>query len=99
MDGPGRRSCDTHLNFKILNTRNFVFCFLLTAMVGRAAPAAEPPSFDEVYQLLRTNLEGVSQTDLDRAAVTGLLEQLPGQAMLEESNGTPVASAPDTLSK
>jgi hypothetical protein len=98
-----------------LNTRNFVFCFLLTATIGRAAPAATttngcavtqlftitasntcgnmgaaavPPKFDEVYQLLRTNLEGVSQSDLERAAVKGLLEQFPGQVMLvkEESN-------------
>ena len=60
-----------------------------------------PPSFEEVYQLLRTNLEGVSQPDLDRAAVKGLLEQLPGQAMLveSESNNAAAPSASGALSK
>jgi hypothetical protein len=84
-----------------LNTRNLVFCFLLTATIGRAAATNDPPKFDEVYQLIRTNLKGVSQADLDRAAVTGLLEQLPGQVMLvaEGPNSAPAPSAPDTLSK
>jgi C-terminal processing protease CtpA/Prc len=82
-----------------LNTRNLVFCFLLAASIGRAAPAGVPPTFDEVYQLLRSNLDGVSQADLDRAAVKGLLEQLPGQAMLEESNSAVVPPASDTLGK
>jgi hypothetical protein len=84
-----------------LNTRNLVFCFLLTATIGPAAPAGVPPQFDAVYQLLRANLEGVSQADLDRAAVKGLLEQFPGQVMLveAESNNAAAPSAPDTLSK
>jgi carboxyl-terminal processing protease len=84
-----------------LNTQNFVLCFFLTATLGSAAPAVVPPKFDEVYQLLRSNLDGVSQADLDRAAVKGLLEQLPGQAMLvgETSNNAAASSAADTLSK
>lgn len=84
-----------------MNTRNLVFCFLLTAIIGRAAPADVPPTFDEVYQLLRTNLEGVSQADLDRAAVRGLLEQFPAQAMLveKESNSATAHSAATALSK
>jgi C-terminal processing protease CtpA/Prc len=52
------------------------------AMTGDAEPTNTAPNFDEVYQLLRTNLEGVSKTDLDREAVKGLLNQLPGQAMI-----------------
>ena len=96
MACPGRR---THLNFNILNTRNLVFCFLLAATVGRAAPPGDPPKFEEVYQLLRSNLDGVSQADLDRAAVKGLLEQLPGQVMLEESNSAAIPTASDTLGK
>ena len=82
-----------------MNTRNLVFCFLLAATIGRAAAAGGPPQFDEVYQLLRSNLDGVSQADLDRAAVKGLLEQLPGQAMLEDSNSAAVPAAPDPLAK
>jgi hypothetical protein len=80
-----------------LKTRNLVICFLLAAAIGRAAPAALPPSFDEVYQLLRSNLDGVSQADLDRAAVNGLLQQLPGRVMLEDSNGAAVPPASNTL--
>ena len=45
-----------------------------------AAPPRQtpPPKFDEVYQLLRNNLDGVSQADLDRAAVKGLLDRIAG---------------------
>lgn len=99
MACPSRRQYNTHLNSKILNTRNLVFCFLLAATIGRAAPAGVPPQFDEVYQLLLSNLDGVSQADLDRAAVNGLLEQLPGQAMLEESNSAAIPPASDPLGK
>lgn len=82
-----------------MNTRNIVFCFLLAATVGRAAPTGTPPKFDEVYQLLRSNLDGVSQADLDHAAVKGLLEQFPGQVTLEESNGAAIPPATNPLSK
>ena len=84
-----------------MNTRNFVFCLLLTASIGAAAPTTAPPKFDEVYQLLRDNLKGVSLADLDRAAVKGLLEQLPGQVMLvqDDTNIALNAAAPGALSK
>jgi hypothetical protein len=84
-----------------LKMQKFVVCFFLTATIGAAAPSGGPPKFDEVYQLLRSNLDGVSQPDLDRAALKGLLGQLPGQVMLVEgaSNGAAAASVSDTLSK
>ena len=82
-----------------MNTLNLVLCFLLAATIGRAAPAGVLPQFDEIYQLLRSNLDGVSQADLDRAAVKGLLEQLPGQAMLEESNSAAIPTAAGALAK
>jgi hypothetical protein len=82
-----------------LNTRNLFICFLLTATIGRAASDGVPPNFDEVYQLLRANLEGVSQSDLDRAAVKGLLEQFPARAMLVESNTTAPPPASSALGK
>jgi len=99
MACPVRRQHNTHLNSKILNTRNLVFCFLLATTIACAAPAGVPPNLDEVYQLLRSNLDGVSQANLDRAAVKGLLEQLPGQVMLEESNSAAIPPASDTLGK
>ena len=51
-----------------------------------------------MYQLLQSNLTGATPAALDHAAVRGLLEQLPGQAMLVESN-TAIPSHSDTLSK
>ncbi len=72
---------------------------LLTTTAGSAAPADVPLKFDEVYQLLRTNLQGVSQVDLDRAAVKGLIEQLPGQVTLYEPASVVPSSVGGTLSK
>jgi carboxyl-terminal processing protease len=79
---------------KILNTRNLVLCFLFAAAVGRATPTGVPPKFEEVYQLLRSNLDGVSQADLDRAAVKGLIDQFPGQVLWASAAGTNAAITP-----
>jgi hypothetical protein len=51
------------------------------------------PKFDELYQLLRTNLGGVSETDLDHAVVKGLLNQLQSQVSLVDSSNAPSPSA------
>jgi carboxyl-terminal processing protease len=79
--------------------RTFVSCFLLAATVAHAAAADGPPKFEEVYQIISSNLTGVSQAELDHAAVKGLLEQFPGQVMLVDSNNPAAPSAADTLSK
>lgn len=52
-------------------------------LVSRGA-AAESMDFPEVYQLLKANLAGVSEKELNAAAVTGLLEQLGSKAGLVE---------------
>ena len=44
--------------------------------------AAEQPMFEEVFSLIRSNLAGVKEADLDRAALQGLLQQLQGRAVL-----------------
>ena len=54
----------------------------LAACAGWAGSTNEWPKFDEVYQLLRANLNGASEADLNRAAVEGLLDQLKSGAML-----------------
>ncbi len=46
---------------------------LAIALAGRAA---EPAQFQELYDLLKTNLKGVTEAELDGAAVTGLVKQL-----------------------
>src|SRR5213596_999805 len=54
---------------------------------GFGAPATPP--FQEVYDLLKTNLAGVSPAQLDQAAVAGLIEQLsPKVALFEAKGGT-----------
>ena len=62
--------------------RKLIFAMGLVAFA--AAIRAEPPvpKFQEVYELLRTNLNGVSDAELNRAAVAGLLEQLQPKVSL-----------------
>ena len=96
---PGSRSNNAAFKTLInLNTRNFVIWFFLTATIGNGrARQRSAQKFDEVCtQLLRSHLEGVSQPELDQAALKGLLEQLPGQVMLVEdaSNGAATACRP-----
>jgi len=51
------------------------------------------PKFDDVYQLLSTNLEGVSADELNRAAVLGLLDQLRPRVSLVESSAAASSNA------
>lgn len=46
---------------------------LMLALQGRTA---EPAQFQEVYDLLKTNLKGLTEAELEGAAVTGLVKQL-----------------------
>lgn len=46
------------------------------AKAGTAYAASPGPEFEEVYELLRKNLAGVSEGELEQAAVQGLIEQL-----------------------
>ena len=65
---------------KIKHSVSILFC--LAACAGWAGSTNDPPKFDEVYQLLRAHLNGASESDLNRAAVEGLLDQLKSSAML-----------------
>jgi C-terminal processing protease CtpA/Prc len=56
------------------------------------------PKFDELYQLLRTNGSGLTETELNRAAVQGLLQQLQSQVVLA-TNSTSSAANSNLLSK
>jgi len=73
--------------------------FSLAACAGLAGPANDPPKFDEVYQLLRTNLNGLSEADLNRAAVEGLLAQLKSGAMLVAPGAAGEEAATPALGK
>ena len=54
--------------------------------------AAEAMDFSEVYQLLKANLAGVSDRELNAAAVKGLLEQLGSKATLVEEGALPASA-------
>jgi len=47
------------------------------------------PQFRELYDLLRTNLTGVSEGDLNRAAVQGLVDQLGPKVTLADDKESP----------
>ncbi len=56
----------------------------LAVLNVRAAAEGPPPDLNEVYGLLRANLTAMSEAELSRAAVQGLLSQLNGRATLVE---------------
>ncbi len=79
-----------------MKTRNLIICLLLAAGTSRADPTPATPNFQEVYQILSTNLVGVSTNELNRAAVLGLIQQLEPRVSLVAteagaSNAAPLA--------
>ena len=82
------------LTNKFVKIQIALFFISFTTLFGQAVADAMPPKFQQVYELLRTNLDGVSQTDLDRDAVKGLLAELPGQAMLVTGPATNAEQTP-----
>lgn len=51
-----------------------------------AAPA--PPQFREVFEIVRTNLGGMSPAEVERATLKALLTQLDGQVVIEDQPAT-----------
>src|SRR4051812_18345421 len=76
-----------------------LFCIAGEAAESRAATTNAAPDFKEVYQLLRSNLAGASEMELNRAAVQGLLSQVqPRAALVGEPRQTNlVASAEQAI--
>lgn len=62
-----------------------------TVSVALAEPQTQPPDLMEVYGLIRSNLVGIQQTDLDGAALEGILTRFRGRVFLssDRSTGTP----------
>ncbi len=85
-----------------MNMKRFFSMTLLAfafAVPGRA-PAAEQVPFQELFDIIKANLAGVSETDLNRAAVTGIVKQLGSRVLLvgEEAqaagtNATPMLTS------
>jgi hypothetical protein len=77
-----------------------VLCLLVgLGWAGAAAPAwsAEPPRLDEVLPLLRQHLTGVSEAEINAAAVGGLLERLRPRVFLLTNPAPETAEAPPPL--
>jgi hypothetical protein len=92
---------EKHPTKKMMKTRNLIFCLFLAAMVSQAAAGNSLPKFDEVYQVLGTNLTGVTPEDLNRAAVQGLLDQLAPRVTLVSAaaGGQSIASNPAPMAQ
>jgi hypothetical protein len=74
-----------------MKTRNLIICLLLAAGTSHADLAPSLSEFQEVCQILGTNLAGVNAAELDRAAVQGLIHQLEPRVSLaaDESGASP----------
>jgi hypothetical protein len=77
-----------------MKARNLILGFFVAAGMTRAEPAPPMPNFQEVYQLLRTNLAGASAEELDAAATRGLVHQLEPRASLLAGEAGAPESAP-----
>jgi len=70
--------------------RKLIFAFGFALALGFTSKAENPaPSFKEVYDLLKTNLTGITDAELNRAAVLGLIEQLQPRVSLAGEPGDP----------
>jgi C-terminal processing protease CtpA/Prc len=77
-----------------------IFILFLAVFASRATAENTNsfPQFDEVFRLLRANSGGISDAELNRAAVKGLLDELPSRVVLV-TNSTDAASSSNLLSK
>jgi carboxyl-terminal processing protease len=66
---------------------------LSAVLIAPAVRAADPPRFGEVLDLVRSNLAGISESQLNAAVVQGLIDQLQPRVFLL-TNGTTTAGTP-----
>ena len=65
---------------------------LAGSLLADSANTNPPPDFKEIYSLLLAHLPGANETNLNQAAVTGLLSQFTGRAALAGDNVPPVTN-------
>lgn len=63
-------------------------------MVSRAETVEKTPDFQEIYQLIKTHSNTISESDLNRAAVKGLLASLSPKVLLVTNEQPRSVSAP-----
>jgi hypothetical protein len=83
----------------------FLFFALAGLLAAHSSLCAETtnlaPDFKEVYDLLRTNLTGATDDNLNRAAIAGLLSRFPGKVSLVggAADGSAIPQGGAALSK
>jgi len=81
----------------------WVVVVFLLALVGstclRSEPQQSTPDFKEVYDLIKAHLGDVTDADLNRAAVQGLLSGLRGKVSLTGGTAAPMANDAMLVSK
>ncbi len=93
-------------HFRRSMTRRFPIIFVLAGLLVtrgllRADTTNQAPDFKEVYDLLRTNLTGATDDNLNRAAIEGLLSRFPGKVSLVggTADGSAIPPGGTALSK
>ena len=81
--------------FHSMRQLTWIFALLAAARVFAAAPAKEtssPMNFTEVRALILTNLPGIAEQELNRAALAGMLADLKGRVELVGSGDETVVT-------
>lgn len=65
-----------------------LWVFLMLPAGARAEGSGSAPDFKEVYDLIRAHLQGISDNDLNRAAVQGLVSKLSPKVFLVNPAGS-----------
>lgn len=77
----------------LLTTCLFVFVF-----AGRA-DEGKPLNFEEVYNVIRTNMTDLSEAELSRSAALGLIRELGTKVQLVSTNAEALPQTPDAITK
>jgi len=99
--------CGLVAHFRRSMTRRFLSLFALAVTGWLATPCAwgadatnPAPDFKEVYDLLRTNLTGATDDNLNRAEIEGLLSRFPGKvSLVGGAAGSAITQGGTALSK
>lgn len=68
-------------------------------VLGALPVGASEPSYEEVRGLIATNLPGITASNLDQAALHGVLEQFHGRVLLVTNTAPPPVEAAKLLSR
>jgi C-terminal processing protease CtpA/Prc len=73
--------------------------FLLLFSFRLPADETKPLDFDEVYNLIRTNVSGVSEAELRHNSALGLIKEMGTRVQLVTTNSEPADRPPDAITR